>query len=904
MDRPEHSWIPFYRELARELVEAGWRDKQPDLVGMLKEMGNQGLWMPPLVRKLDQEIDPITVLAMFNRNLNPTDNFAIIEAFKGRLNIQTDLPKEDPFVPKSNRYVISSAKNPEPIWDIISLVIEKDVLWPISDVDDFIGQFESCMENNNIGISKLTAGLYWCNPVHFLHSDTVDAIGGKDLGIVAKNATTYIQNLNRTRQLTELSFPEINVGVWTQQKISPRERNVWVVRADEGGILAPDFYFGGYVGFHFGFDDINLSGISSATEAEERIKAHRPNRTENAIRQMREFLMNMKLGDYVLMPDRDTGFNYYGTVASDPYFGLEGTHKNRRQIAWNGSRKLTREELGWRRRAYGAAVNRVRGDLRDRFLAVIKDDPVVMVPAPVRTIYKWPEDSWVDFHLAVAEKLVEGEWWLSEKREALDDMIEKVRWSDPEEVSDDYEHIRWTPDPYSFYLSFNMRTDGTKRIPGYRKVQELLDVDASVPDADHRVRGLGTHYRFTNAPGDDDIDALWDFFRFAIRFEPAEDERADEFVEKYDRVIEVNGFVGQWDITLSYWLYWIDPRKYLLTRRLHRQELGLAEELSLPEHISGGKQYLEALRAIRSFAESKRRSLLDINRDSTTRETLGLDPIEEPTVKTYTIDDMVDDDDLFFEPDDLRRIHSRFEDKKNLILQGPPGVGKTFVIRRLAHALMGEQADGRIRNVQFHQSYSYEEFVQGYRPDTNDQDQLIFELQDGTFLELCGEASKEENEGKRFVMVIDEINRGNLSRVFGELLSMIEKDKRGDRFKIRLAGGNEFWVPENVYILGTMNLADRSLAGMDYAMRRRFAFVTLEPQFGKSVFEDWLSDKGVPPEMITRINDRMSALNKKISRDEASLGRNFAVGIRTSAIYLPRSKNGKTVIGIGGTAKS
>ena len=167
--------------------------------------------------------------------------------------------------------------------------------------------------------------------------------------------------------------------------------------------------------------------------------------------------------------------------------------------------------------------------------------------------------------------------------------------------------------------------------------------------------------------------------------------------------------------------------------------------------------------------------------------------------------------------------------------------------------------------------------MQGYRPDTNDEDQLIFELQDGTFLELCDEARKEENEGTKFVMVIDEINRGNLSRVFGELLSMIEKDKRGLGFKIRLAGGNEFWVPENVYILGTMNLADRSLAGMDYAMRRRFAFVTLEPQFGKDVFVRWLGNKGVPDTMIERINSRMSALNEVIASD-SSLGRNFAVG--------------------------
>ena len=248
---------------------------------------------------------------------------------------------------------------------------------------------------------------------------------------------------------------------------------------------------------------------------------------------------------------------------------------------------------------------------------------------------------------------------------------------------------------------------------------------------------------------------------------------------------------------------------------------------------------------------------------------------DDPTdPETYTIKDMLEDG-VFFDPHELQRIYDRFADKQNLILQGPPGVGKTFISEGLAYSLIGEEARKRVRHVQFHQSYSYEDFVQGFRPATNESDDLVFRLKDGSFKTLCNEAR--EAPDKRFVMIIDEINRGNLSRVFGELLSLIEKDKRGDDFKIRLASGNDFSVPENVYILGMMNLADRSLAGMDYAMRRRFAFVTLKPQFGESVFKDWLTNKGVPEWMVSQINDRMSALNDAIRNDE-SLGRNFAVG--------------------------
>lgn len=261
--------------------------------------------------------------------------------------------------------------------------------------------------------------------------------------------------------------------------------------------------------------------------------------------------------------------------------------------------------------------------------------------------------------------------------------------------------------------------------------------------------------------------------------------------------------------------------------------------------------------------------------------------LPESATSRYTIDNMYAEG-LFFEHEKLQEILDRFKDKKNLILQGPPGVGKTFIAETLPFALMGEKDPERVRYVQFHQSYSYEDFVRGYRPSTNDKGELIFKLQLGTFLRLCEQAETAPAEDK-YVIIIDEINRGNLSRVFGELLSLIEKNKRGGKFSIELLGAQEssdgqespdvrkFSVPENVYILGTMNLADRSLAGMDYAMRRRFAFVTLEPQFGKDVFVQWLRDKGVPEGMIRRINERMSALNETI-RGDSSLGRNFAVG--------------------------
>lgn len=259
------------------------------------------------------------------------------------------------------------------------------------------------------------------------------------------------------------------------------------------------------------------------------------------------------------------------------------------------------------------------------------------------------------------------------------------------------------------------------------------------------------------------------------------------------------------------------------------------------------------------LTEEEYNTLMDIICDANVNSHITID------TETYTKNDFLDE--VFMSAEDYERLRGQLILKKNIILQGAPGVGKTFTAKRLAYSIVGEKDDSRIALVQFHQNYSYEDFVEGYKPDENG-----FKLRKGIFYSFCTQAKN--NPDKDYFFIIDEINRGNLSKIFGELLMLIEKDYRGE--KMTLAYSKEkFYVPHNLHIIGMMNTADRSLAMIDYALRRRFSFFNLKPGFGSEGFVK--RQRKLNNEKYNNLVAQIIELNKAIIKD-GSLGDGFEIG--------------------------
>lgn len=464
--------------------------------------------------------------------------------------------------------------------------------------------------------------------------------------------------------------------------------------------------------------------------------------------------------------------------------------------------------------------------------------------------------------------------------------------------------------PFTTMGLFNRGIKDSNRKIIAAELAKFLGVDEAVPDTFEGIPLLNNlkswYFPFEVNRAVDHIDALWEVFAAGIKFADSDDDDArEEFSIAFENA---NGRRGvAWNLTFG--LYWIRPWAFLSLD--NNSQVYVTKKLGVPIGLHGPKKrcssadylavmaaleprFQEASYPVHSYPELSLEAWL--YKDPTSETPTGggdsanddsevdhdADNVAQEEVRAaspivpYTVEDILKDG-CFIEREEINILLDRLRTKKNLILQGPPGTGKTWLAKRLAFALMGQKDDSKVRAVQFHPNLSYEDFVRGWRPTGDGK----LSLADGVFMEAIKAASKDPSS--KFVVVIEEINRGNPAQIFGELLTLLEAGKRTPNEALELcypdADGKRrpVHIPENLYVVGTMNIADRSLALVDLALRRRFAFVGLEPRLG-SAWRDWvIKECSIDPALVADIERRITELNDQIAAD-ARLGKQFRIG--------------------------
>jgi 5-methylcytosine-specific restriction protein B len=447
--------------------------------------------------------------------------------------------------------------------------------------------------------------------------------------------------------------------------------------------------------------------------------------------------------------------------------------------------------------------------------------------------------------------------------------------------------------PLTVMGSFNRGVTNHNRTLIARNLGAALNVEADAPTTFDAIPILNTqNSRFFESKDirkQSDIDTLWDVFEKAIQLvDNSEDTSRDDFILAYDEAQKVSNVSA--NLTMA--LFWIRPWNYVSLDSNTRSYITNCLEMSNPmAAVRNGSDYLQLLSAlelrfhepsypVHSFPEMSLTAYF-YQPETAPEPVADADPeIDDPTQPVllspaYTLED-IQNEGSFLEKQQLQEILSRWKSKKNLILQGPPGTGKTWLAKRLAYALSGTKHRGStMRSIQFHPNMSYEDFVRGWRPSSSGNLELI----DGPFLELIKDAAKDPE--RPYVMVIEEINRGNPVQLFGEMMTLIESSKRSPEDALQLSYARTrdemVHVPENVYIIGTMNLADRSLGIIDLAFRRRFAFENLEPQIG-NLWKTWVDSHAESgTEVLDAVRDNINEVNTAISEDP-NLGPHFQIG--------------------------
>ena len=462
---------------------------------------------------------------------------------------------------------------------------------------------------------------------------------------------------------------------------------------------------------------------------------------------------------------------------------------------------------------------------------------------------------WTNFYMEFANELLK---YKDNRKELIDKMklikdinISKITMGD--DIA-----------PFSIFALFNYQGIAHhKKINILESIKNEFKIEVETPKNFDGIPAMNIYkLRFFDTQGQQakiDIENLWNIFEASINYaDNNTNENREAFIKYYNLAKDIKGV--NWSLTMG--LFWIRPFKYVNLDKTNREYI----KFKLPNHsqnikqLPNGKEYINLCDNL----------LEDIKK-------INIKDFPELSYKAWQFSKYDKNkflQEVYITDKEYDKLEKLIKDKKNIILQGSAGVGKSYAAKRLAYSIIGEKDNERVKMIQFHQSYSYEDFIMGYRPTEKG-----FKLKKGVFYKFCKKVEMDENKENKYFLIIDEINRGNISKIFGELFMLIENDKRGEEYALELVykDDKKFFVPENLYIIGLMNTADRSLAMLDYALRRRFIFIDIEPAFNKPQFRKDLESKNIDKNLINKIIEKFTKLNETIKSDK-TLGKGYTIG--------------------------
>lgn len=903
------TWIPFYEEFADKLLP--YKVDRLSLISLIKKVySDLGMKLPKLDYDEPVDIDPFTVFGLFNKGITDANRIKIIKDFKKLLNISADVPTDFSGIPVVNNlsatfyYFVGDREEHDidNLWELFESALQYTETNSEEDKKKVITAYNKVIKQHGASWN-ITMGLYWIRPSCYVSLDSRSRdylpefnppVGESVCPKTLPDGEDYFTIINLLKdtfdheQTMAKSFYELSYNAFAKADNKPKDSKVhyWIYSPGEKafnwsrdvktGTMAVGWDYLGDLRQYKAKSEI----VSAFRKYNQDNKSHKNDATATW-----QFVNDLKVGDIVFAKRGVSTIIGMGTVIGDYVYDEKyDTYKSIRRVDWTKVGEWSHP---------GEALIKTLTDITknenyvQKLLEILEEDGTLdkdWWPSLEEFNPNLSKDDWKKYILEIEKPNHPVPMSM------LKAMLELGGEASCKELATKYggttsayigcavnlgkrvkkhfdlsacmDGVQERYFPFPFFGKSGDKNYVYKMRP--ELMEALKEIDLSDISPYYREGETQVQYWFLNAN-----PKIWSFSSLAV----GEEQDYTLYNDNGNKRRVFQNFLDakEGDIVIG---YESTPVKQIVAlAKISAEQDGEKLYFEKTENLSNSIDYavLKETPQLQNmeYLVSPQGSLFKLTEDEF-ECIMDLIREENPVAKAHGLESYSKEkflSEVYMTEQRYDTLVHLLDNKKNVILQGAPGVGKTFAAKRLAYSIMGEKDDSRIEFVQFHQNYSYEDFIMGYKPADDG-----FELKNGIFYRFCQKAASYPE--KEFFFIIDEINRGNISKILGELMMLIEKDYRGTS-AILAYNGLPFSVPKNLYIIGMMNTADRSLAMIDYALRRRFSFIEMTPGFDSEGFKKYQAD--INSTAFNNLIGRIKALNSDIEND-ASLGKGFCIG--------------------------